>query len=406
MVTDSLFWIWMQEVLGPGSLKARQVLELAGPPENLYNMSRHQLSDLGCFAPKEIEHILSCRSLEKAQTNQRKAARVGARILTPDLPEFPANLTNIDGLPCVLYVLGELDGLEDQLTIAMVGTRKCTEYGKKAARQLAFDLSKAGCAIVSGLAAGIDFVCHEGALEAGGRTIGFLACGLDVDYPQSSNRLKRRILNQGGALVTEFPFREAPHAYHFAIRNRLISGISNGVIVVQAPASSGALITARHAAEQGKEVFALPGEIFDWTMAGCNALIRDGAKMVLSAASVLEEYKNLLPDAADLGNLPQRLWEQEAPEGAHLPKKVKKTPPLKEQPVPLAAKKQPEDLGLTGLAAQVYRLLGSAPKELELLCQDSGAPVEELLTVLTQLELLGLVKNLPGRRYCLQNEDR
>lgn len=285
-MTDVIYWIWMQRALGAGSIKTDKVLRQIGSPDLLYHMTREQIADTGLFAPGEIDKIKSV-SLEDAQEIVRLAGKYACTIVTPDDMNYPVGFQNIACMPCVLYVKGDLSGLNEELMLTLVGTRESTAYGENTARRLSYDLAAAGCVVVSGLAVGIDYASHEGALAAHGRTIGLLACGQDIDYPSLSHDLKKSILDSGGALISEFPFGEKPFRYHFNIRNRLLSGISAGVVVVQAPERSGALNTARHALEQNRDIFAVPGEIFDVSMAGCNRLIRDGGKIVIDRKSVV-----------------------------------------------------------------------------------------------------------------------
>ena len=218
---DCVFWIWLQQALGIGSIKTDWVIRELGSPEKLYQMTEQALAATGRFAPKEIERIRGS-SLEEARWQQDRAKRLGCAVVTPDHPAYPASLTNIDCMPCVLYVLGELEGINDELAITMVGTRDCDAYGISTAQHLGCGLATVGATVVSGLAVGIDTAAHEGALQAGGRTIGMLACGMDVGYPQASRRLKRRILDQGGVLISEFPFGVRAYGYHFNVRNRIL----------------------------------------------------------------------------------------------------------------------------------------------------------------------------------------
>lgn len=417
-MVDSIFWIWLQQALGAGNIKADQVIRQMESPEVLYHMSEDELRQLGLFAPKEIERIKST-NLTQAKENQRLAKRYGCKIITPDHPDYPYNLTNIDCIPCVLYVVGELSGMEEELVLTMVGTRSSTEYGEKAAAKLAFDLSAAGCTIASGLAVGIDYAAHEGALQAKGRSIGLLACGMNVDYPLSSNSLKRRILDCGGVLMTEFPFGEKAHRYHFNIRNRILSGIASGVIVVQAPDQSGALNTARHALEQNREVFAVPGEIFDTSMTGCNRLIRDGAKVVVNVYSILEEYINKFPSRIDAKTVVAKVKNAAGavPMPPNLPRKVIRAPADmqrkadlgqesgQEQPLQRCSEEELAALELSDTARQIYRLLGGQPCDCDCLCAQTALGAMEIMAALTELELCSLVEALPGKRYLLHTAE-
>ena len=402
-MTDTLFWVWMQQALGVGNHKVDQVLQKLGTPEALYRMSADELRRSGLFAPKEVAAI-KATGLAAAKEIVRRAERLKCRLVTPDSPDFPVNLANIDCTPCVLYVLGDLSGLDEIPVLTVVGTRSSTPYGERCAGWLAEDLAAAGCVIVSGLAVGIDYAAHEGALAGGGRTIGLLGCGMDVDYPTKSNALKRRILDAGGALITEFPFGRRADRVNFNIRNRLLSGIASGVVVVQAPAKSGALNTANHANDQNRDVFAVPGEVGDESMAGCNGLISKGAKLVQDAGSILEEYVQRFPGKVDLGAVTALDGPREEP--ANRPRKV----PRPQKRAPAAPEPAPERLdgeklaalGLSAAAREVYCVLEGAPMDRELLAARTGLPATELLAALTELELGDLAEPLPGGRHRLK----
>jgi len=399
---DCVFWIWLQQALGIGSIKTDWVIRELGSPEKLYQMTEQALAATGRFAPKEIERIRGS-SLEEARWQQDRAKRLGCAVVTPDHPAYPASLTNFDCMPCVLYVLGELEGINDELAITMVGTRDCDAYGISTAQHLGCGLATVGATVVSGLAVGIDTAAHEGALQAGGRTIGMLACGMDVGYPQASRRLKRRILDQGGVLISEFPFGVRAYGYHFNVRNRILSGISAGVVVVQAPETSGALNTARHALSQNRDVFAVPGQIFDEKMKGCNRLIADGGKMVLGLASILEEYQGRYPPCIRLEKLSELLEQESRGMVGKIPARVSQKserplPAVEKTPTP-SGQLEPEQCDLSPEAAKVFQLLNQQPTDFDTISYASGLPVARLLAILTELELADLAEQLPGKRY-------
>lgn len=410
-MADKLYWLWLQEALGPGNLKADRVIREIGSPETLFRMDEDDLRGTGMFAPKEIERI-RLTDLRRAEENLRLARRCGCGLVTPDSPDYPEALTNIEGMPCVLYVLGNLHGLREELVLTLVGTRSSTDYGERCAAKLAYDLASVGCTVASGLAVGVDYASHEGALAANGRSIGLLACGLDIDYPRESRGLKRRILDTGGVLMTEFPFGERPQRYNFNIRNRLLSGIAAGVVVVQAPEQSGALNTARHALDQNRDVFAVPGEIFDPSMTGCNKLIKDGAKIVVNVYSILEDYIGRFPAGIDAHTVVEKVRAAEEggrPQPANGPRR---TPRMRaEEPAPLMVAQEAApvaarlgeaalgELGLSGEAKRLYAAFGDMPEGAESLAGHAGLTAAQALAALTELELFGLVRALPGGRY-------
>ena len=409
-MVDARYWIWLQTVLGPGNPKVDQVYHTFGTPEPLFGMSEKELTQTGIFTPKEIKALLKVR-LEQAERNLEKAQRHRCVVLTPDHPDFPESLTNIPGIPCVLYVRGNVNLLKERLRITMVGTRNATAYGDRCAQWLARELAAAGCVICSGLAVGIDSACHEGALQVNGDTIGFLACGMDVNYPSASAGLKRRILNAGGALVTEFPFGERPLRGNFNIRNRLLAGLSAGVVVVQAPKSSGALNTARHALEQNRDVFAVPGEIGDLQMEGCNQLIAEGAVLVQNAGSILSEYEGRFPE-----------WIRPYRPVMFLRPTKQTSQPVAEESLKVAAapaaetiypmkppcrlsEEQLEGLGLSADAKTVYQFLEETAVGCDLLAVRTGFDTARILAALTELELNDLAQVQPGGHYCLSKTD-
>jgi len=289
------------------------------------------------------------------------ASRQSIRILIRDDPEFPGILTQLPDPPPLLYVRGNLR-VEDDPAVAVVGSRRATPYGLEMARSLAGEIASAGVTVVSGLARGIDEAAHRGALEAGGRTLALLGCGIDRIYPPESGRLAEAI-SLSGAVLSEFPMGTAPLAGNFPVRNRLISGLTRGTVVVEAAARSGSLITARLALEQGREVFAVPGNATTPTALGPNFLIRDGARLVLRGRDVLEEIPGVrLPEPAS------------RPEGQ--PEKTEEGGALILTLVP-----PDEPIGLDDLAAV------------------SGMDPGPLLAALLDLEMKDRVRQLPGRRF-------
>jgi len=257
------------------------------------------------------EGIASARSESAIDAELTASEKAGVRIVTLIEPEYPALLREIEDPPIVLYVRGEVE-IDTARAIAVVGTRRSTRYGKLIAARFASQLAMKGITVISGLAAGIDAAAHQGALDVGGRTVAVLGCGVDVVYPKRNAALYERIAAEG-TLISEYPMGTRPAKWTFPQRNRILSGISRGVIVVQAPERSGALITARLAAEQGREVFAVPGNITSATSTGTNRLIKDGAALAEGIDDVLAEFPDLrrirdvVPEA-DGGelNLPER----------------------------------------------------------------------------------------------------
>jgi DNA processing protein len=292
----------------------------------------------------------------KRETERAKSA--GAAIVTLFDEGYPANLLQIPDPPPVLYLRGELFG-SDTDAVAVVGSRAATGYGRAVASSLARELAARGITVVSGLARGIDSSAHKGALEGGGRTVAVLGSGLDRIYPAENRPLAAR-LSAAGALVTEFPFGSRPEAWHFPLRNRIISGLSRGVVVVEAASRSGALITGRLALEQGREVFAVPGNISSPVSEGPNSLLSDGATLVSGVEDILNEF----PDLA--GREPARL----------------------QHPGPLSEEEK-----------TLLSHIGNEPVAADELIRRTSLPSSRTLSLLTSLELKGLVDRRDGRGY-------
>lgn len=378
---EALYWMWFQQVFGVGTRRAEEVLSRVGHPRDLYEMDSIKLSQMGIFSQKELA-LLGNTTLEQSKKNAAEAVRLGFEILTPEDPRYPNLLKNIYSYPLVLYVEGELPDLSQQLPIAMVGTRSCTEYGRSVGKTLSSDLAKAGAVVVSGLAVGIDAVCHAGAIAGGGKTIAVLGCGLDVDYPRQNGEL-HRLIAQNGAVVSEYPPGTPPNAGHFPCRNRIISGLSKGVVVVEAGVRSGSLITAGLALSQDRDVFAIPGRIEEPNSKGTHKLIQQGAKLTTCAQDVLEEYL--------YSGYPFHLPPAEKrPVTAASPVQTEKKQPAAQAPVYL----NPPQLS-------IYKLLESGPRTAQQIAQEGNLPVGKVLSLLTELEIYGAVTAMPGGRYSL-----
>jgi len=276
--------------------------------------------------------------------------------------EYPVILRDIYDPPAILYVKGEMLP-QDKAAVALVGTRRPTHYGMQACRKLAYDLAMRGITVVSGMAVGIDTEAHRGALAAGGRTIAVLGSGHNNIYPRQNIGLYNEIAGQG-AVISEFPNATAPFKWNFPRRNRIISGLSLGVVVVEAPRKSGGLLSVDFALEQGREVFALPGRAGALTSEGTHRLIKEGARLAESADDIIEE-------------IGARLDKLQGPSGA-------------ESRVGLRLSAQEE---------RVFKLLTDEPRDVDTLLEESGMPVSAILSSLTQLTVKRLAQELPGKRF-------
>lgn len=340
-----------------GPTRFRRLLEVFGAPEAAWRASPMELARAG-LDRRAIEGMVRLRQAADPQAVLARLERQGVRLLTIDDADYPQLLREVHDPPPVLYIKGELLA-SDRWAVAVVGTRRVTSYGRQVVERLVAELARAGLTIVSGLARGVDGVAHRVALEAGGRTIAVLGSGLDRIYPAEHSALARDIA-ASGAVVSEFPLGTPPDALNFPRRNRIISGLAMGTLVVEAGEASGALITADFALEQGREVFAVPGSILSAASAGPNRLIQEGAKLVTCAQDILEELN--ISAAAQQEVVREALPENET-------------------------------------EAHLLRLMGSEPRHIDELGRAAGLPAAEVSSALTLMELKGLVRQVGGMNY-------
>lgn len=358
---DLEHWLRLTLAPGVGAGAQRQLLATFGLPINVFAAERASLEQVA--GPKVVRGLLDEDRREQVAATLAWLDEPGNHIVTLGDPAYPSGLLEMADPPALLYVKGRVE-LLGAASVAMVGARSATPQGLADARAFAGSLSSAGLCVVSGMAMGIDAAAHEGALRGAGSTLAVIGTGADRIYPARNAALARRIAAEG-AIVSEFPLGAQPLQHHFPRRNRLIAGLSRGVLVVEAAIGSGSLITARLAAEQGREVFAIPGSIHSPLSKGCHSLIRDGAKLVETAQDVLEELR----------------WESSpaAPAG-------------RRAPLPSAP---PGDRDERALVAA----LGHDPVTLDTLLQRSGLTPETLSAMLLTMELDGRVSRLPGGRF-------
>jgi len=284
---QGIYWLALALTPGLGPTRIRKLIERFGTAERVFHASLTELEATGMRAVS-AQSLATGKSLELAQQECVKAAEAGARIISLGDPEYPSRLKEIYDPPVVLFVKGSVEVLA-QPGIAMVGTRHPTPYGSGMAERLSTDLAARGLVIISGLARGVDTASHRGAIAAKGKTVAVLGTGIDVMYPRENTRLAEQIVALGGALITEFPVGTSPTPQNFPIRNRIISGMSAGVLVVEAAEYSGTRITSRCALEQNRDVYAVPGNVTNRNSWGPNTLIKQGAKLVATWEDVWEE---------------------------------------------------------------------------------------------------------------------
>ena len=356
------YWLALRNLEGIGNFAGRRLVEHFGDPRAVFEAGRSAWATVEGVGPVTVQRLAQGPDLKAAQRERSRILDRGARIVPLTDPLYPEALRNLHDAPLVLTVCGTLEE-HDRNAVAIVGSRNASAYGIKMATYLARELARAGLTVVSGLAHGIDSAAHRGALTAGGRTVAVLGCGIDQDYPPR-NRETRKSITESGALITEFPLGMKPLKGNFPKRNRLISGLCLGVIIVEAGMQSGSLITARLALEQGREVFAVPGKADSPQSRGCHWLLKQGAKLVDSPGDVLEE---IAP------NLEQ--------------------PRSGESPAP------PLPSGLGDEERKVLMLCDEDAVHVDDLAAQSGIAVSRLASILLTLELQNLIEQLPGTRY-------
>lgn len=297
------YWIWLSELEGLTTKGRIRAISAFGTPEAAFMAGESELKDKDGLRDEDRK-ALANKDLTRAQTIVEDCWERNIHILTMEDPLYPELLRHIPDPPVVLYYVGRFPNFDEELSIAIVGHRKPTAHGEMYARKLGYELSKAGVIVVSGCAAGIDGAAMTGALRGDAPVVGVLGCGVDVVYPKRNRRLFEDV-RDFGCLISEYPPGTPPDKWHFPVRNRIISGLSRGVIVAEAPTRSGSLITARLAAEQGRDVFAVPGSAGETLCAGSNDLLRQGAAFAETADDVIQDYLYLYPEQV------HRLTEEE-----------------------------------------------------------------------------------------------
>jgi len=366
-MTDREAYIALNLIPQLGPVRVRALAAHLGSLPAIFEASEADLRGCGGIGPELAATIVKERGRADPVAEEAACRRLGARIVTPADDDYPTPLREIHDPPLALYVVGDLRPA-DRHAVAVVGSRRCTHYGRSVADRLAWQLAQAGMTVVSGLARGIDMAAHEGALRAGGRTLAVLGGALDRLYPPEARPLADRIAAQG-AVVSEFSLGREPDRTTFPYRNRLISGWSLGVVVVEADRQSGAMITAARALDQGRAVFAVPGRVDQPMSQGPHALIRQGAKLVEDVRDVLEEFEYLFPPAA----------------------------------LDAAAAASPPAPGFRfdGDEARVVEALAEGELDADTLARRSGVPASRLASLLVGLEIKRVVRMLPGRRVAL-----
>jgi len=378
-------WIQLRRIPGLGPVLLLRLIRAFGSAQAVLEQPVESLRQAGLSAAV-AEKVLEGRSpsaRKQAEAELDRAEAGGIRVILYNESDYPVNLKSIYAPPPYLYVRGELQA-QDRLAVAIVGTRKPSRDGLQMAAQLATGLARRGLTIVSGFARGIDSAAHRSALEAGGRTLAVLGSGLEQCYPPENRPLFEQVPEQG-AILSELPLEAPPERKNFPPRNRIIAGLTIGVIVIEAPAKSGALISARAAMEQNREVFAVPGRVQDGRCSGCHQLIKDGAALVENEWDVLQALTTEIEQlSAEIG------LAEEAPPPAE-PEKV--VPAL---PARAATPARP---ALTGEEEKLWNTLGGEPMHIDLISRRSGMEIARVSRVLTGLQLKQLVGQSAGMQF-------
>ena len=389
-------WIWFAEQKTLGGRERQLLLDHFGSPEGIFYAEAEEFRLLDGLNARQIEALCD-KSTAGCEKIMADCQRLGIRVLTWQDADYPARLRNIFDPPCVLYVRGTLPLIDEEVVIAMVGTRKATPYGIRSAEKLAFSLAKQGALVISGAAHGIDTAAHRGALRAGKPTLAVLGCGLDVVYPEE-NRWLYADIAACGALISEYPPGTAADGWHFPARNRILSGLSLAVTVVEAPERSGALITANLALEQGRDVFAVPGPIDAPNSRGCHDLIISGAGLAADSQDILRGYEAQYPHklTAYQGETPQVFGAE-----AKRPQPEKKKESKREAAEPERPVRTFRNSGWTDDQIALLRAMQRGISQADDLIDETQIPTRRVLSALTMLEIEGCVKQESGRQFSL-----
>lgn len=423
MISDIEYWIWLSLNFGGKHELCQNLLKEYGDAKGIYSAGS-DLYELAGTSSHAIDF-----ELDEAVAIAEYCSRNNVGIVVCREQRFPSLLKRIHDCPILLYYRGELPELDSRLCIAAVGTRSVTEYGERAAYQIAYDLAKSGAVIISGMAAGIDGVCHQAALDAGGLTVAVLGCGVDRVYPAKHEQLMSEIIRRG-CVISEFKPGTSPVGYNFPIRNRIISGLCQATFVAEANLKSGSLITARDALYQGRDLFALPGAVGEQNSSGTNELIKSGAKMATNAGDILAEYEAEHPELIqsylsrsgsrvsyagrpsrppaelphpDTQNTRRKKQQDEDspaadnPQRESIPSAENKSADVREKPDVIAGI---DFSGLGEAEKKVYGyLLNNPDATSDTVIARLGISASEVMTAITMLEIQGKIESLPGGHF-------
>lgn len=369
---NTVYWIWLQQALKPGSSKVKIINHFYKNIKDFYDGKEREWRLCGCFTNKEISALCDS-SLEEAEKTFRLSQNLGYKIICICDEEYPNLLRHIDNPPALLYVKGDISFLNSVKSIGIVGTRKASEYGLAMAHDLSHDLALNNVAVISGGALGIDSAAHQGALDAGGKTVAVLGCGINYPYLLGNLKLRNEISNSG-AVISEYPPNFPSKPFTFPIRNRIISGISSGIVVIEAGKKSGSLITANLANNQNRDVFVVPVNKESKNSEGSFSLIEDGAMVVASVQDILSEYNNNVnikkEKSTNLENKPN-IQKSKKRNISDVPKEYR----------------------------NIFEILLKGKTHIDIISEITEIPVDKLLLALTEMEISGFVKSRSGKIY-------
>ncbi|MCM1284638.1 MAG: DNA-processing protein DprA [Acetobacter sp.] len=392
------YWLWLQRALGEGAF-IKEIIQDFGSVENLYNANSIMLRMSSALTAKQITH-LEMTDIHEVDEIIYSCQQNNWQIIDYDDACYPERLKEISNPPAVLYVDGNLPDIDNMVTIGIVGTRKASEYAVKVTHIMSMGITEAGALVVSGGALGVDTAAHKGALMAKGKTIAVLGCGLGTEYLIENESL-RNVIKENGALITEYPPFTKASRYTFPLRNRIISGLSLGVLVVEAGVKSGSLITANYALEQGRDVFAIPGSVLSLDFAGTNKLIDDGAMVVTKPEHIIANYAVRFDtlDMSKVRSVNELMYEQ-SDKSANISKN-KNTFSFDnlDKGREKRLKNEENARALKGDTRLVYEALDDSFIHIDEIINKTELTSSKVLAALTQLEIRGLAVSASGRRY-------
>lgn len=429
------YWMWLSAMAGPGSKSALSLVRDFGDAEGVYKAKASEIEKKGSVTDKRVLSRLDYKDLSETENILEWCDKNGVRIMVPTDADYPDGFKVLQDAPMAIYMLGKLPDLDNTLCCAVVGTRNMSEYGKETAYNIGSGLADGGACIVSGLALGIDGMAMAGAIEAGGKTVGVLGCGIDIVYPKEHEKLLRKVM-ENGAVITEYAPGVSPKGFHFPVRNRLISGLCQAVCVVEGNMKSGSLITARHALYQGRTLFSVPGRIGEDGSEGTNFLLKQGAIAATSARDILSEFEFVYPHSLVVDMPVPHISSEKAKEKLSIKSRADRTkkPKVKEEtskesekllekpkaktvekkkskdknPFPKAEEKPKKKIDLDTLSPEDIKILDYMVPDVPMLAEEiaeGGFDLSSVMVSLTLLEIAGAVEAGAGGYYLKRAAD-